>query len=83
MSFLVRIKKVETGEIAFHAGRYCDDWGRREYIWTEGNYSCDCNREVFFKRAMGVEPVDVECGWGAFRIRVEAPDCSILYDEWE
>ena len=35
-----------------------------EFMWTEGNYGCDCNRHLFFERANGVEPDDdtVQCG---------------------
>jgi len=25
-----------------------------EYIWSDGNYSCDCNRGLFFERAAGI-----------------------------
>lgn len=35
-----------------------------EYMWTEGNYSCDCNRRLDMLRALG-EPWDVSdspCG---------------------
>ena len=33
-----------------------------EYMWTEGNYSCDCNRELFIKRQQGEDAPDRECG---------------------
>jgi hypothetical protein len=30
-----------------------------DYMWTEGNYSCDCNRRLFMARALGEpEPED-------------------------
>ena len=25
------------------------------YIWEEGNYACDCNRALFFARAVGAD----------------------------
>jgi len=31
-----------------------DDAGK--FMWTEGNYGCDCNRHLFFDRAAGREP---------------------------
>lgn len=45
-----------------------------EYRWHEGNYSCDCNRELFFERAAGVEldVGDTKCSNG--RYRIVAPD---------
>lgn len=27
-----------------------DDAGLIEYMWTEGNYSCDCNKRLFISR---------------------------------
>lgn len=34
-----------------------------EYVWTEGNYSCDCNRRLFMCRALGeAEPERDRCG---------------------
>lgn len=34
-----------------------------EFIWTEGNYACDCNRALFFARACGdADPSDRPCG---------------------
>ena len=33
------------------------------YMWTEGNFSCDCNRELEFQRAGGEEEAEErECG---------------------
>jgi hypothetical protein len=42
------------------------------YQWSDGNYSCDCNRALFFARAGGEEEPEVECGEGAYAI--VAPD---------
>lgn len=48
-----------------------DDMG--EYMWTDGNYSCDCNRALFHARARGVtEPPNPPCGEGRF-VLSEAP----------
>ncbi len=35
-----------------------------EYMWTEGNYSCDCNRALFVSRAGGAIPENVPCDNG-------------------
>ena len=57
-----KITHVPTGESVI----YEDDmeWGRLcDYMWTEGNYSCDCNRHLFFERAKGRVPRrDRQCG---------------------
>ncbi len=44
----IHFKCVETGETRI----YHDDYKREEkhdfFIWADGNYSCDCNRSIFF-----------------------------------
>lgn len=46
--------------------------GSCEYLWSEGNFGCDCNRALFFARAVDEDPDDDEtpCGSTAFRIRI-------------
>lgn len=55
------------------------------YIWSEGNFACDCNRALFFANAGGELGPDVSCGTGRYSARVLAEDGSILYqdDDWE
>lgn len=36
-----------------------DDW---EYIYREGNYSCDCNRSLFIQRQCDPAFPDLQCG---------------------
>jgi hypothetical protein len=48
-----------------------------EFGWTEGNYSCDCNRRLFFERAGGGDPDldETRCGDRAYTvIKVIFPD---------
>lgn len=33
-----------------------------EFCYTEGNYSCDCNRKSFLDQASRIEDNDYECG---------------------
>lgn len=66
------------------ADGFCPD-AHEEYMWTEGDYSCDCNRLIFIEDALDVEIDDSRvCGetvrlvsltnttTGA-RLRTEAP----------
>lgn len=49
----------------FPADARDDSGGATEFMWTEGNYSCDCNRRLFMFRAVGKEPSNEErdqCG---------------------
>lgn len=50
MSYLVHILDTTTGErrVYTDSGEW---WATSDYMWTEGNYGCDCNRSLFFARA--------------------------------
>lgn len=55
-----------TGEYEYE-GEYSDgfDEGSLLYIWTEGNYSCDCNRSLFLYGLENTDPPDrakLHCG---------------------
>lgn len=63
-----------------------------EYNWSEGNYSCDCNRSRAFAHAGKVKksylmdethPDYSDCGHGRFLVKVVAEDKIIFQDkEW-
>lgn len=50
---VVFIRKEATREVRKHVDS--SPWDG-DYIWADGNYSCDCNRHLFFERAAGNEP---------------------------
>ena len=70
----MRILDTETGLSA----EVPEDWLPNDshdnwYMWTEGNYSCDCNRALFHARFRDVpEPEDPPCGEGRFKL-LDAP----------
>jgi len=46
-----------------------------DYIWKDGNFSCDCNRGHFFADAGGEEDPDQKCGHTKYTvIKVKFPD---------
>jgi hypothetical protein len=49
-----------------------DDEGSEEsffFLWTEGNYSCDCNRDLFFHRVSQPDYYeDHPCGDSEYRL---------------
>lgn len=52
------------------------------FNWAENNYSCDCNREVFFQRAGGDDrDEDVECTHGRYAVRLVNPVTGKAYYE--
>jgi len=82
----VSIRKNETGEI-----REYDDyaiWNEDEgwpslWIWEEGNFSCDCNRYLFFQRVNGEDENNDECGDTKYSVNITNPkDGNILYQEF-
>jgi len=91
MKYKAIITRVADGEI----GEYKPDWDyevtedgfSNEYIWSEGNFSCDCNRMMFFHEARGEEyPVekfeDIKCSNGKFHVRcVDVDTGAVLYDD--
>ena len=54
------IRNNETGEIReYKSYTFLEvDGNYNNFIWEEGNYSCDCNRHLFFKRAKDEETDD-------------------------
>lgn len=81
---IVRIQEVASGTERDYVYPY--EWeDSLEYLWSEGNYGCDCNRALFFARAVGEEdPEDRECGETAFRIvSITDDDGKIVYAEEE
>jgi len=86
---LVIIKNNETNEIRSIINNYIifdEDDCPHLYLWEEGNYSCDCNREILFKRAIGIEEIDFEapCGESKYSVVLKNPkDNKIFYKEFE
>jgi len=70
------IKNTATGESAW----YRDNWDMAnggiatlQYLWEEGNFSCDCNRSSLFGQARGLPENDetyddTPCSDGAFQV---------------
>lgn len=54
------------------------------FIWKDGNYSCDCNRSLFFARAAGdAEDFDKECSDGKYSVRVRNKKSGrVFYSEF-
>ena len=59
----ILLRNNRTGETRWYDDEM--DWSDGSmYLWTEGNYGCDCNRHLFFERAAGIgddEGEDVGC----------------------
>lgn len=64
----LEIRRNSDGTIATDVWK---DWEYNTYWWEDGNASCDCNRELFFLRALKLpEPAEVKCGDGKYSVRL-------------
>ncbi len=90
VKIVAHIKCVLTGEIAKYENKGIWDEENQmphTYIWEEGNFSCDCNRKMFFLSGLNrSEPSDEEipCGGGKYLVNLENPQTSeIFYREYD
>ena len=79
--FTVKITDKESGE-----ARYCkyeEPWDEgEEYLWAEGNWSCDCNRRIFFERAVNPDWAgEARCGDSRYAVEICGVGGHILYQD--
>lgn len=63
MMYVITIRNNKTNQIRSINVEL--DWDENsEFLWTEGNYSCDCNRHLFFIREVENNPTNnrITCG---------------------
>jgi len=66
MAYTVRIRNNQTGEIR-QSRPY--DFEFSHFWWTDGNFGCDCNRQLEFWRAGNEDETgDAPCGEGRFTV---------------
>jgi len=76
----VTIKKVSTSESrTLPDEQYSLDVSNLRFLWADGNYSCDCNRAIFFDRPEDDE-AEYPCSDGAYLVKVVA-DGEVILDE--
>lgn len=87
---VAEIKDNKTGEIRAYETDEILEIGDKypsPFSWEENNYSCDCNRHMFFKRAKGEtieEDWEVECTWGKFSVNLKnKKNGEIYYREYD
>lgn len=73
----MKLLDIETGVVVEVEGKYtcADHEDLGEFMWTEHNYSCDCNRALLHARARSVpdpEECDLVCGDQRF-VLLDAP----------
>lgn len=81
----IEIRRASDGLVRVYHEARAWEGELSKYIWSRGNYGCDCNRELFFAGAADEEePDNLECGDKRFAVRITADDGSELYkdDRW-
>lgn len=87
----VRIRRVSDGKEVLYKDDliWSDDYEEPQlctFIWEEGNFSCDCNRESFFYDAMNIprdKQPDNGCNTGENEFQVEIKDWTgkVIYSD--
>lgn len=87
MKVTVSIQKVQTGEVREYVDEYArfrENGSYDDFMWSEGNYGCDCNRALFFALAAGEEDPDHPCGHDQYWVSIrEEGSEKVLYVEDE
>ena len=87
---VAEIRDNATGEIREYETHEILEIGKEHpffFNWAENNYSCDCNRRLFFKRAKNEETEDdwnAECSNGKFSVNLKnKKDGKVYYREYD
>lgn len=71
------VREIETDEVLKNGSETPNIFN-----WEENNFSCDCNRAIFFGRANG-EELDEPCSDGKYSVNLKnAKDGKIYYREF-
>lgn len=85
---IVSITDRETGET--RDSKWADDMWFGDFIWSEGNFACDCNRGTFFAEAVGEDTSALSdeedatrfpCGDSRFRVKILSAMGDLLYED--
>ena len=77
VSVIAEIRDNETSEVREYKTKEILDNGEEYpsvFNWEDNNYSCDCNRRLFFNsanRGLKIEDFDVECSKGKFSVNLK------------
>ena len=81
IDLLVEIRRNSDGMMTTDVWK---DWSYNSYWWDEGSAACDCNRELFWQQAQGIDTNDEThpCSHDKYSVRLSDNNSKeILYDE--
>jgi len=82
-SVTVAILRAETNDMVIYADTIFVNAGYDGlFNWQEGNMSCDCNRELKFRRLRGEPDGERPCSEGRYAVMIIADGDEIWRDQW-
>lgn len=51
------------------------------FLWSDGNFACDCNRAMFFAHAGGDPDPSVSCGMALYSVQIRDPNGLVVYKD--
>lgn len=77
------IRENATGEVVRHPEAW--DFGDSDYIWSEGNFACDCNRADFFVQGKTgdarANAGDIPCSDNRYAVRLTDVAGAVVYQD--
>ncbi len=81
IKYEAHITDGKTGETVVEQSGYSYTESDLIYLWSDGNYGCDCNREMMFCRAKDMpEPEEKECTEERFKVKLFVDGHKIYED---
>lgn len=83
MKVTIKIKHIPTGEIRDYHDEFIDihePITDPVFMWEYGNYSCDCNRNIFFHNFKDDE--DIDCSDEIYKVNIFDLSNKCLYKEY-
>lgn len=75
MTYFAEITEVATGITKTCTMDFAwEEWS--EFLWSNGNFACDCNRQIFFDDD---DTVEVDCTTERFVVVCKTEDGRVLY----
>lgn len=85
MIYDVLLRDTTTGEERAYLMDHLGPWDENsDYIWADGNYACDCNRSLFFARAIKTPEAEINespCGHTRFLCAVRICGTIVYADD--
>ena len=58
--------------------------GHTEFLWSDGNYACDCNRQLFWNRIAAEPDESLKlCSQHLYSVKLTDKDGNILYSDYD